>query len=91
MMAVSGDLVRTVCGVCGRQGECLRGSLTSAAELKCPGCGRTVKPNQYQLLRITNANERSPRLTITLTPVEQREDIAAASGSGGRQEIIGRI
>jgi hypothetical protein len=91
MMAVSGDLVRTVCGVCGRQGECLRGTLTSAAEVECPGCGRTVKPNQYQLLRITNANDRSPRLTVTLTPAENGEDVAAASGNGGHQEVIGRI
>jgi hypothetical protein len=88
MMAVSGDLVRTVCGVCGRQGECLRGSLTSTAELECPGCGRTVKPNPFQLLRVTNANERSPRLTITLTPVENGEDSAAVPGIGDRRGVV---
>ena len=88
MMAVGGDLVRTICGVCGRQGECLRGSLTSAAELECPGCGRTVKPNQYQLLRVTNANDRSPRLTITLNRVENGEDSAAVPGNGGGPEVI---
>jgi hypothetical protein len=60
--------VSTICGVCGLRGKCEPAVLKAAGCLRCAGCGRDVKPNQYELVGLVNANERTPRQIVTLYP-----------------------
>lgn len=58
----------TICGACGRRREMLVEALELSRSLQCPGCGSVVGVDGYQLSRLLNANDRTPPLTVTLTP-----------------------
>jgi hypothetical protein len=72
--------VSTVCGVCGQRREVLAGALRLTRDFQCPGCGCEVNVDGYQLSRLLNANERTPRLTVTLTAVAPRRRDAGRQG-----------
>ena len=85
-MADNREQVTTVCGVCGQRREMLVEALKLTREFACPGCGCEVNVDDYQLSRLLNANDRTPRLTVTLTGVApRRED--EGRGDAGRQDI----
>jgi hypothetical protein len=69
-MVADSDLVGTVCGNCGRQGESLLGFLKSAVEFQCHGCGELVRPNPHHLVRAMNETTLSGRPTITLDLID---------------------
>jgi hypothetical protein len=76
-----GEQVTTVCGACGQRREMPAEALKLVRDFECAGCGCDVNLDDYQLSRLLNANDRTPRLTVTLTEVAPRRR------GEGRQDI----
>jgi len=70
----------TICGVCGDRREMPIAVLKQTRDLECAGCGAKVNVDDFQLSRLLNANDRTPALTVTLTPARAPGVVATGSG-----------
>ena len=54
-------------------------ALKLASVLQCSDCGSIVTLDDRELSRLLNANDRTPRLTLTLTPASRPGEAVAYS------------